>query len=194
MKTKPSMARLRAVLLIPLLILCQNQVKGLDYGCKCGVAKKGTLKGFRTQAATSGPVKNDFFCFLLLFENFCSQLPQETQTWWVSYIASRALVSFSLSKSKLVPRRTVVKPVKSSQILCQWPDLTYLRSDRRASRSSFKKVSQSCHPFHTTSSARTLPWLSVKSAGDCCSVWVELLLLCTKHLWLRFLKSCLSCF
>ena len=51
---------MRAVLLIPLLILCQNQVKGLDYGCKCGVAKKGTLKGFRTQAATSGPVINYF--------------------------------------------------------------------------------------------------------------------------------------
>ena len=126
-ENKTLMARLRAVLLIPLLILCQNQVKGLDYGCKCGVAKKGTLKGFRTQAATSGPVKNDFFCFLLLFENFCSQLPQETQTWWVSYIASRALYQFLSVKSKLVPRRTVVKPVKSSQILCQWSDLCHFR-------------------------------------------------------------------
>ena len=77
-ENKTLMARLRAVLLISLLILCQNQVKGLDYGCKCGLAKKGTLKGFRTQAATSGPIKNSFFLFPFLFENFCPQLPQET--------------------------------------------------------------------------------------------------------------------
>jgi len=48
------MARVSAVLLIPVLLLCQTQVEGLDYGCQCGMAKKGNLNGFRKQAATSG--------------------------------------------------------------------------------------------------------------------------------------------
>lgn len=47
------MARVSAVLLIPVLLLCQTQVEGLDYGCQCGMAKKGNLNGFRKQAATS---------------------------------------------------------------------------------------------------------------------------------------------